>query len=194
MHQLPHTLHPLQLLQTHSSRPPLPGQAHTPHHPSRAPHNPTRRQESVQQRAAASQGATSLARGILIVAGGQSNLANAAVTVRVLRRHLNCSLPLEIVHFGLQDEGDRRLVRLMQQYGTGSPGSGDGGDGSSDGGAAIGLRRRGVEAPVFVTDASDPAFEAQHAAHQRRVQVGSYASKAFALAFITRFQEVRGQG
>lgn len=35
-------------------------------------------------------------RGILIVAGGKDLLANALVSVRVLREALNCSLPIEV--------------------------------------------------------------------------------------------------
>jgi hypothetical protein len=35
-------------------------------------------------------------RGILIVAGGENQLANALITVRVLREQLGCSLPIEV--------------------------------------------------------------------------------------------------
>ncbi len=39
-------------------------------------------------------------RGILIPAGGHDMLANAFITTRMLREVLDCTLPVEVVHFG----------------------------------------------------------------------------------------------
>ncbi|GBF93630.1 alpha-glycosyltransferase [Raphidocelis subcapitata] len=105
-------------------------------------------------------------RGILIAAGGPNNLANAAVTVAVLRRHLNCSLPIEVVYF---EPGP--ALDGLKQYITShsSPG-----------------------APVDVIDGADPRYAAaaEEQEHVRRVELASFASKVFALTFVTRFQEV----
>ncbi|KIZ03103.1 hypothetical protein MNEG_4853 [Monoraphidium neglectum] len=96
-------------------------------------------------------------RGIVIAAGGTNNFANAAVTLRVLRRTLNCSLPVEIVHFGPK-ERDEKLVAMMQSE------SGSG--------------------PVYITDGLDPKIAARVGAHHRKVAPESFASKVYALAFV----------
>jgi len=106
-------------------------------------------------------------RGVVIAAGGASNLANAALAVWILRRALRCSLPIEIVHFGAA-ERDGALVALIEAEGR-------------------------PEAPVWVVDGADARFMSDGDAggeHQRRVAPGSFASKVFALAFVTRFREV----
>lgn len=42
-------------------------------------------------------------RGILIPASGQNMQLTAAVHIRVIRRSLNCNLPIELVYYGADD-------------------------------------------------------------------------------------------
>lgn len=41
--------------------------------------------------------------GLLISAGGRDQLANVAIHIRVIRRHFNCTLPIEVVYYGKQE-------------------------------------------------------------------------------------------
>lgn len=145
-------------------------------------HNATtptpRRREELRRRITAR-------RGVMIVAGGGSNFANAAVTLRVLRRHLNCSLPVEIVHFGPGERHEKLLAMIQRDFTV-----------ASDGGGAPGAAAGGEAGapPIYITDALDERFaEFALAEHQRPVEPGSFAAKAYALAWVTRFQEV-GRG
>ena len=53
-------------------------------------------------------------RGIIVNAGGSKLLASAAVTLAVLRRELNCTLPVELVWHG-SDEMDARTLAAFER-------------------------------------------------------------------------------
>ncbi|KAI8471635.1 MAG: mannosyltransferase putative-domain-containing protein [Monoraphidium minutum] len=108
------------------------------------------------------------ARGVLIVAGGAANLANAAVALRVLRRHLNCTLPVEVVYFGPAERDAAAAALILQEAGppsppplpTGSPRRGRGGPRRGGGTRALAFVTRFKE--VLLLDAdnvplADPA-------------------------------------
>jgi hypothetical protein len=159
-------------------------------------------------------------RGILIAAGGGSgaaNLANAAVAVRVLTRSLNCSLPIEVVHFGRGGGFDAMasLIRSLNASAVagqgGGPGRGGGGDARWGTGSSRGGGASSGGALVFLVDALDPRFfaaaeaaTAPWTAPQGLAGGGgdgsskgsagepvTFAAKVFALAFVSRFQQVR---
>jgi hypothetical protein len=115
-------------------------------------------------------------RGVLIVAGGRDMFANAAITVMMLRRHLRSSLPVEIVHYG-DAELPKELLPILQELNSSSASN-------SNGAAASG--------PVYVTDALQAAPLSQLAAHHKPLkEVKSFPAKVYALAYATRFQQVR---
>ena len=127
-----------------------------------------------------------LRRGVVIAAGGAAgaNLANAAVAVRVLRRALNSTLPIEVVAFGRAAEAARAapLAALIEAEAR-------------------------PDAPVFVVDGDGAAFAAAAAADGHDA-IGpllaaaattagggaggakrTFATKVFSLAYVTRFKE-----
>lgn len=53
-------------------------------------------------------------RGIVIAAGGSSMFTNAYVLVHVLRRNLNCTLPIEVWHFGVTELSPRMQSLLHE--------------------------------------------------------------------------------
>jgi hypothetical protein len=118
-------------------------------------------------------------RGVLIVAGGRDMFANAAITVMMLRRHLRSSLPVEIVHFG-DAELSKDLLPILQELNSSSTNSSEA--------AAKGW----ASGPVYVTDALQAAPLSQLAAHHKPLkEVKSFPAKVYALAYATRFQQVR---
>jgi len=67
--------------------------------------------------------AESPTRGILIVAGTRHQLANALVTIMVLRQSLNSSLPVEIVYYGAA-EYDDLMAQILHRYNDTAVGAG----------------------------------------------------------------------
>jgi hypothetical protein len=134
-------------------------------------------------------------RGVVIAAGGKDGLANAAVTVRALRRRMGCAaLPIEVVYFADADaRAAPTLIKLIEDE-SAPP-----------------------QAPVYVINGSDARYAAAAAAAfavdddvapPAAAGVGSdnargankeqqppppvplgFASKVFALVFVTRFAE-----
>lgn len=119
-------------------------------------------------------------RGVLIVAGGRDMFANAAITVMVLRRALRSSLPVEIVHYGAK-ERPAEVVEILQAMNGSSYGSSEAGQAWTPG-------------PVYVTDAYEAAPPHKLGWHHKETkEVKSFPAKVYALAFVTRFQQVRGR-
>lgn len=55
-----------------------------------------------QQQQQGSPGPGASSRGILIVGGSRTHLGNAYILLRMLRQHLHCQLPVEVVYYGHQ--------------------------------------------------------------------------------------------
>ena len=53
-------------------------------------------------------------RGIVIAAGGVNIFTNAYVLIHLLRKHLNCSLPIEVWHFGMAELSPRMQSLLHE--------------------------------------------------------------------------------
>ncbi|GBF90371.1 hypothetical protein Rsub_02477 [Raphidocelis subcapitata] len=56
-------------------------------------------------------------RGIIVNAGGSKLLTSAAVTLAVLRRHLNCSLPVELVWHQAREMDNATLEAFQKEFG-----------------------------------------------------------------------------
>jgi hypothetical protein len=56
-----------------------------------------------------------ISRGILIVAGSRDQMSNALVSIITLQQVLKCTLPIEIVYYGLK-EYDPLTAKIIKQY------------------------------------------------------------------------------
>jgi hypothetical protein len=56
-------------------------------------------------------------RGIIINAGGRRLLSSAAVQLRVLRRALNCTLPVELVWHSDKEMDKETLAKFQKEFG-----------------------------------------------------------------------------
>jgi hypothetical protein len=99
-------------------------------------------------------------RGVLITAGGRDMLANALITIRILRHHLDCNLPVEVVYYG-KNELEPALGQLLGQENK-------------------------TSAPVYLVD----GLKVQQPKHHAQVEIKGFATKVFSLCYVTRFREV----
>lgn len=101
--------------------------------------------------------------------------ANAAVTVLTLRRHLQCQLPVEIVHFGPEELPPSELLSLLQSLNSTSSNSS-----SAD-----------ASDHIYITDALQTSLQSNVGVHHKQLKEWKgFPAKAFALAFATRFQQL----
>ena len=89
-------------------------------------------------------------------------LANALITIRILRQHLYCNLPVEIVYYG-EKELEPAVAQLLMQENQ-------------------------PAAPVFLVD----GLKVAQPQHHVKVEIKGFATKVYSLCYVTRFREVRG--
>eukprot|EP00775_Hariotina_reticulata_P003263 gene3263-3541_t len=135
---------------------------------------PQQDQQGLHQQLVLQASAQKPSRGILIVAGTRHQLANALVTIMVLRQSLNCSLPVEIVYYGAA-EYDDLMAQILHRYNETAIGSGS----------------------IFLVDGLDKTKGMDLGYHYKgwagsagSSNVTGFATKAHALAYVTRFQQV----
>lgn len=119
-------------------------------------------------------------RGILIVTGSKDQMANAFVSITVLRDVLNCSLPIELVYYGDNDQ-DQRLLAALRDFGS-TQGSSAGKLTLIDGSKLqldLGYQHENWATGDGVVNAMGPIGEPKW-----------YAAKTHALAYATSFQQV----
>lgn len=107
-------------------------------------------------------------RGILMVAGGRDQLLNALVTLRVLRLHHKCSLPVEVVHFG-QEELDPEAAQALRDFAAAT----------SD-----------IGVTSLIDGFGDPSIQKGVLRYHRDIWPKGYSCKVYALAFVTTLHEV----
>lgn len=124
-------------------------------------------------------------RGILMVAGSRDQMANALVSIIILRRVLNCTLPIELVYYST-DEQDPVMLNILHKYVEV--------EGSEAARLAI---VNGSEKHVDLdhhyrswSGSSSSRSSGRSTAAAMRNGITGYATKVHALAYVTSFQQV----
>jgi hypothetical protein len=110
-------------------------------------------------------------RGILIVGGSRTHLGNAYILLRMLRQHLRCQLPIEIVYYG-QQELDPAAAALVRSF--------------------IAAEETAGKARITLIDGLK--VQGQHIGtlqpHPTDTKLTSWVAKVHALCWVTSFQQV----
>jgi hypothetical protein len=118
-----------------------------------------------------SSSSSSSSRGILIVGGSRTHLGNAYILLRMLRQHLRCQLPIEIVYYG-QQELDPAAAALVRSF--------------------IAAEETAGKAPITLIDGLE--VQGQHIGtlqpHPTDTKLTSWVAKVHALCWVTSFQQV----
>ncbi|KAF6260025.1 mannosyltransferase putative-domain-containing protein [Scenedesmus sp. NREL 46B-D3] len=118
-----------------------------------------------------SRSSSSVSRGILIVGGSRTHLGNAYILLRMLRQHLHCRLPIEVVYYG-QQELDPAAAALVRDFMAAEEAAG---------------RPR-----IALIDGLE--VQEQHIGrlkpHPEHVKLTSWVAKVHALCWVTSFQQV----
>jgi hypothetical protein len=118
-----------------------------------------------------SSSSSSVSRGILIVGGSRTHLGNAYILLRMLRHHLHCKLPIEIVYYG-QQEFDPAAAALVR--------------------GLIAAETAAGKARITLIDGL--AVQRKHIGtlqpHPKDTKLTSWVAKVHALCWVTSFQQV----